>query len=1154
MNQFIHLHNHSHYSLLDGAATIDSLIKATVENKMPAVALTDHGVMFGVVEFFLKALAAGIKPIIGCEFYIVPKGTRFEKEIDKKKKNEGKGRGIYQHIVLLAKNIIGYHNLMKLTSYGHLEGFYYKPRIDLELLRKYSNGLVALSACPAGVVADDILEGKYDEAKKSALIYKEIFQDDFYLEIQNHGLEKEKPILQKMPQLAKELNIKLVATNDIHYIKPEHAIAHNVLLLIPEGSPSGSDDYKKLKYNTDQLYFKSAKEMCKLFEDYPEAINSTLEINEKIENFDIRPDEPYLPKYPIPEDVNNYDDYLEKIVNQKISNRYPVITPEIEARIKHELSIIKQMKYSNYFLVVQDFINAAKKMGIMVGPGRGSAAGSVVSYVLGIIDVDPFKYDLLFERFLNPDRISMPDIDIDFNDDKRDLVIQYVRDKYGENSVAQIITFGTLSSRAVLKDVGRVLGIELSVIESITKLIPSEQGKVFELDKALNTVPELKTVRDSKDPKIKELIEISRVLEGMNRNASMHASGVVIAPGDITDYVPLYATPQTKPMTQYYMNDLETVGLLKMDFLGLRTLKVIENALKLIKKNHGVDIDINNIPEDDQKVFEIFQKGHTTGIFQFESSGMRESLIKLKPTSINELVAMNALYRPGPMEMIDDFISCKKGTKKIQYLHPKLEPILKETYGVIVYQEQVMRIASEIAGLSLIKADTMRRAMGKKDEELMAKQKGEFIDGAVSQGIQKKLAEDIFEMIKKFAKYGFNKSHSVVYAVLAYQTAYLKVYYPAEFMTSAMSAEIGNTDYIVELIEEANRLGLNVLPPDVNESGVDFSITKKGIRFGLSAIKNVGVAAVENIIKARKDKKFSNLFELCSRVDLKSLNKKTLEGLTLGGALDSLGGHRAEIFASIERAIQFGQKKHSENSLGQSNLFGSGIVQEETSEYPQLVATEPWSQHELLANEKKVLGFYISGHPLKKYEIDIKAFSTVKFNAQEKIKNGSIVRACGIVTEIKKKIDRNGNTMAFLDLEDFSGRGEVVVFARTYEKYSNILTQDAMLMIIGKSDTAGEKLKIIADEFIPIEKVRERFAKRVIIKIDSNAADVDTIGKLKNILENYKGKCLPIVEVIGIEENKTKLFQLDGKYRVNPSDQLIGKLKKLLGNENVNLQ
>ncbi len=1154
MNQFIHLHNHSHYSLLDGAATIDSLIKATVENKMPAVALTDHGVMFGVVEFFLKALAAGIKPIIGCEFYIVPKGTRFEKEIDKKKKNEGKGRGIYQHIVLLAKNIIGYHNLMKLTSYGHLEGFYYKPRIDLELLRKYSNGLVALSACPAGVVADDILEGKYDEAKKSALIYKEIFQDDFYLEIQNHGLEKEKPILQKMPQLAKELNIKLVATNDIHYIKPEHAIAHNVLLLIPEGSPSGSDDYKKLKYNTDQLYFKSAKEMCKLFEDYPEAINSTLEINEKIENFDIRPDEPYLPKYPIPEDVNNYDDYLEKIVNQKISNRYPVITPEIEARIKHELSIIKQMKYSNYFLVVQDFINAAKKMGIMVGPGRGSAAGSVVSYVLGIIDVDPFKYDLLFERFLNPDRISMPDIDIDFNDDKRDLVIQYVRDKYGENSVAQIITFGTLSSRAVLKDVGRVLGIELSVIESITKLIPSEQGKVFELDKALNTVPELKTVRDSKDPKIKELIEISRVLEGMNRNASMHASGVVIAPGDITDYVPLYATPQTKPMTQYYMNDLETVGLLKMDFLGLRTLKVIENALKLIKKNHGVDIDINNIPEDDQKVFEIFQKGHTTGIFQFESSGMRESLIKLKPTSINELVAMNALYRPGPMEMIDDFISCKKGTKKIQYLHPKLEPILKETYGVIVYQEQVMRIASEIAGLSLIKADTMRRAMGKKDEELMAKQKGEFIDGAVSQGIQKKLAEDIFEMIKKFAKYGFNKSHSVVYAVLAYQTAYLKVYYPAEFMTSAMSAEIGNTDYIVELIEEANRLGLNVLPPDVNESGVDFSITKKGIRFGLSAIKNVGVAAVENIIKARKDKKFSNLFELCSRVDLKSLNKKALEGLTLGGALDSLGGHRAEIFASIERAIQFGQKKHSENSLGQSNLFGSGIVQEETSEYPQLVATEPWSQHELLANEKKVLGFYISGHPLKKYEIDIKAFSTVKFNAQEKIKNGSIVRACGIVTEIKKKIDRNGNTMAFLDLEDFSGRGEVVVFARTYEKYSNILTQDAMLMIIGKSDTAGEKLKIIADEFIPIEKVRERFAKRVIIKIDSNAADVDTIGKLKNILENYKGKCLPIVEVIGIEENKTKLFQLDGKYRVNPSDQLIGKLKKLLGNENVNLQ
>lgn len=1156
MNHFIHLHNHSHYSLLDGAATIDSLIKATVENKMPAVALTDHGVMFGIAEFVLKAQASGIKPILGCEFYIVPKGTRFDKEIDKKKKEQGMGRGIYQHLVLLAKNIAGYRNLIKLTSYGHLEGFYYKPRIDLELLRKYSHGLVALSACPAGVVAADILEGKYDEAKISALIYKEIFRDDFYLEIQNHGLEKEKPILQKMPQLAKELNIKLVATNDIHYIKPEHAIAHNVLLLIPEASSTSSNDYTKLKYNTDQLYFKSAKEMCELFKDYPEAINSTLEINEKIENFDIRATEPYLPKFPIPKEagVDNYDEYLEKIVHQKINERYPVVTPEIEARIKHELSVIRKMKYSNYFLVVRDFINAAKEMGISVGPGRGSAAGSVVSYVLGIIDVDPFKYDLLFERFLNPDRGSMPDIDIDFNDDKRDLVIQYVRDKYGENSVAQIITFGTLSSRAVLKDVGRVLGIELSVIDSITKLIPSEQGKVYELDKALNTIPELKSVRDSKDPKIKELIEISRVLEGMNRNASMHASGVVIAPGDITDYVPLYATPQTKPMTQFYMNDLETVGLLKMDFLGLRTLKVIENALKLIKKNHGVDININKIPEDDQKVFEIFQKGHTTGIFQFESSGMRESLIKLKPTSINELVAMNALYRPGPMEMIDEFISCKKGTKIIQYLHPKLEPVLKETYGIIVYQEQVMRITSEIAGFSLVKADIMRRAIGKKDEVLMAEQKNEFVSGAVSLGIQKKLANEIFDMIQKFAKYGFNKSHSVVYAVLAHQTAFLKVYYPTEFMTSAMSAEIGNTDYVVELIEEANRLGQKVLPPDVNESEVDFSISKKGIRFGLSAIKNVGVAAVENIIKARKDKKFSNLFELCSRVDLKSVNKKTLEGLTLAGALDSLGSHRAEIFSSIERAIQFGQKKNVEASLGQANLFGGEKVKEETSEYPPLVMTEPWSQHDLLANEKKVLGFYISGHPLRKYELDIKAFSTVKFNSQEGIKNGSTVRACGIITEIKKKIDRNGKTMAFVAITDFSGKGEVVLFARTYEKYSNILIQDAMLMIIGKSDTAGDKLKIIADELIPIEQVRDRFAKKIVIKVDGNSADVDTIGKLKKILENNKGRCLPVVEVTGIEENKTRLFQLDGKYRVNPSDQLIEKLKKLLGNESVTLQ
>jgi DNA polymerase III subunit alpha len=1154
MADFIHLHNHSHYSLLDGAATIKSLIAATVENKMSSVALTDHGVMFGTVEFFKTAKKTGIKPIIGCEFYIVTNGSRFDKEIDNRRMKEGKGRGIYQHLVLLARNLVGYRNLVKLTTIGHLEGFYYKPRIDLEVLRKHSEGLVALSACPAGIVGSDLVDGKYNQAVKTAMIFKDIFGDDFYLELQNHGLEKEKPILENVPRIAKELSIKLIATNDIHYIKPEHAIAHNVLLLIPEASSTTNLDYKQLKYNTDQLYFKSADEMCKLFKDYPEAIKSTLEVAEKIESFNILPSEPYLPKFPIPDEscATTYDEYIERLAFEGLQTRYSNITPEIEQRLKHELSVIQRMRYSGYFLVVQDFINAARKMGILVGPGRGSAAGSLVSYALGIIDVDPLKYDLLFERFLNPDRVSMPDIDVDFADTKRDLVIDYVKEKYGADAVAQIITFGTLSSRAVLKDVGRVLSVELSVVESITKLIPSIQGKVMDLQETLDTVPELKWVKQSRDPKIKELIEISLVLEGMNRNASMHASGVVIAPGNISDYVPLYSTPQTGVMTQFYMNDLESVGLLKMDFLGLRTLTIIENALRLIKDNREIDIDLRNIEENDPKVFELFQKGHTIGIFQFESSGMQESLRKLKPTNINEIVAMNALYRPGPMGMIDDFIKQKQGVQKIQYLHPMLEPILKETYGIIVYQEQVMKITSEIAGFSLAKADLMRRAMGKKDKELMAKQKVEFIEGAAKNNITKKLAGEIFDLIEKFASYGFNKSHSVVYSVIAYQTAYLKAYYAPEYMSAIMSAEIGDTDYIVQLIEEARRLGIKVFPPDVNESDLNFSISNHGIRFGLSAIKNVGAGAVENIVKARQTKKFENLFDFCSRVDLRTVNKKTLEGLTMAGALDSFGAHRAQIFQSIERAIQFGQKKQNNESIGQSTLFETGKVKENDVQYPAMAEVEPWSDSEKLANEKKVLGFYVSGHPLVKYRMEVEAFSNAKFNEISNIKNGSTVKLCGIISSIKKKVDKNGNMMAFVTMEDFTGRGEVIVFSKTYDKYISLIQEDLPLMVTGKADTSGDRLKILADEFIPIEQAKEKYTKSIVLSFNAAEIEVEVIEKLQRVFDKYKGKCSLYVEVTGVNGNRADVYRLDNRYRVAPTAEFMESVSKL--NKNINIR
>ncbi|MEK6565256.1 MAG: DNA polymerase III subunit alpha, partial [Bacteroidota bacterium] len=942
MNQFIHLHNHTHYSLLDGASTIEGLVKAAVENNMPAVAITDHGVMFGAIEFYKKAKKAGIKPIIGCEAYIVTKGSRFDKTMQSEKGSVGHGRGIYHHILLLVKNEVGYKNLMKLCTRGHTEGFYFKPRIDVELLSKYSDGLVATSACPGGVVGAHLVNNNYNEALAYAGIYKDIFGSDFYIEIQNHGADVEKPILAQAPRLAKELGLKLVATNDCHYIKPEHAVPHNIMLNIQDASANNISDYTTLRYGTDQLYFKSAKDMAVLFKDYPEALESTLEIADKCSlNLDFKKN--YMPNFPIPADsgVQNLEDYLDKLSKEGISRRFAQISPEIQQRIDLELGVIKRMGYAAYFLIVQDFINEARKMGVRVGPGRGSAAGSLVSYALGITDVDPLQFGLLFERFLNPDRVSMPDIDIDFADDKREKVIEYVKKKYGELSVAQIVTFGTLSSRAVLKDVGRVLGIPLGTIDSITKQIPVFQGKVTHLAEAIETIPELTWIKDSTDDKIRLLIDTALVLEGMNRNVSTHAAGIVIAPGDISDYVPMYKTPQTEFMTQYNMKDLEDAGLLKMDFLGLRTLTVIENTLDMIRTDRNETIDLNRLPDSDSKTLDVFARGQTVAIFQFESSGMQDYLRKLKPSSVNDLVAMNALYRPGPMENIPDFIDRKHGRQKISYLHPRLEPILKETYGVIVYQEQVIKIASEIGGMTLAQADLLRRAMGKKDKKLMAEQKKKFIEGAGANSIDKKIAGDIFDLIEKFASYGFNKSHSVAYSVLAYQTAYLKAHYPSEYMAATLSSEMADTDKIVQLIDECRKLGIQVLPPDVNESGVNFVVTPKGIRFGLSAIKNVGVSAVENIVRSRSEKgRFHDMFDFCGRVDLRLVNKKTTEGLIQAGAFDSLHDNRAQLFQNVEAATGYGQNEQEHSGRGQSNLFAGSTAKIDVK--PNMKAMAQW--------------------------------------------------------------------------------------------------------------------------------------------------------------------------------------------------------------------
>jgi DNA polymerase-3 subunit alpha len=1149
MPEFIHLHNHSHYSLLDGAATIDGLVGSAVQNKMSTVALTDHGVMFGAIEFYRAAKKAGIKPIIGCEMYIVTKGTRFDKEINAQSVKQGLGRGIYHHLVLLIKNIEGYKNLIKLCSYGHTEGFYYKPRIDLELLRKYNEGLIALTACPNGVVSHDLVNGRYNDALATAATFKEIFGGDFYIEIQNHFLEKEKPILQNAPLIAKELNLKLVATNDIHYIKREHALAHNVLLMIPDASQANTTDYRQLRYQTDQLYFKTQAEMAEAFKEFPEALSTTIEIAEKIGTYNLQPDKPFMPEFPIPPEagVQTLQEYFERLSFEGLKKRYPTITKEIDDRFRHELSVITRMGYEGYFLITADFIDAARKMDVMVGPGRGSAAGSLVSYALGITNVDPLKYDLLFERFLNPDRVSMPDIDIDFSDNRRDRVIEYVKNKYGADSVSQIITFGTLATRAVIKDVGRVLGVSLSVTESITKLIPVIQGKVTPLAEVLETNPELSWVKESNDEKIKELINISLVLEGLNRNSSTHAAGIVIAPGPILDYVPLYKTPQTEVMTQYNMIDLEKAGLLKMDFLGLRTLTVVENVLKLIKENYNVDVNLDTIPENDPSTFELFGKGQTVGVFQFESSGMADWLRKLKPTSISDLVAMNALYRPGPMEMIGDFIDRKQGKKRIEYVHPKLEASLKETYGVIVYQEQVIRIASEIAGLSLAKADLMRRAMGKKDKDLMAKQKNEFIEGALHKGFTKKIASEIFDMIEKFASYGFNKSHSVAYSVLAYQTAYLKAHYPAEFMAATMSTEIGDTDYIVRLIEECREMKLKVLPPDVNESVVQFIVTPHGIRFGLSAIKNVGVSAVEGIIESRTEKgRFENLYDFCRRVDLRLVNKKTLEGLIQAGAFDEINSNRAQLFECTEKAIQFGQTSKTQQSKGQSSLFDSASSTKKSESCPPMPMIQQWSESEKLSREKAVLGFYVSGHPLRKYERDITAFATAQFRETSIIKSGITVRCAGVVSSIKKKVDKKGNMMAFLTLEDFSGKGECIVFSDAYRQYQNILNLDAMVMVIGTAEQSGDTLRIIVKEVIPLEKVRERFTKNIILSIRADNVQEDTIQLLRKVVEQYKGKYPCYFNLIFEGDGTSQLYQ-STKYTVEPSDEFINDVESILG-------
>ncbi len=1144
MSDFIHIHNHSHYSLQDGACTVEDLILAAKKNNMHAVALTDHGVMFGVSEFYKKAKKEGIKPIIGMEAYIVIDKTRFDKSGEYG--NGKKKTKHYNHLLLLAKNKTGYKNLMRLTTIGHTEGFYYRPRIDLEVLKQYSEGLICTTACPAGPVSVHLINDDWTKAREVAVKLKEIFNDDFYLEIQDHGMDIEQPILNGMPKLAKDLGVKLVATNDIHYIEKDHSIAHNILIML--GDKSGTADYHDLRYGTDQIYFKSADEMKKIFKNYKDAIENTLEIDEKI-NLKLDFEGHHFPIFPIPEnsDAKSLEEYLNQLSYERLDKKIKKITPEVEERFKYELDVIDKMGYAGYFLIVQDFINASKARGIPVGPGRGSAAGSLVAYVLGITNVNPLEYNLLFERFLNPARKSMPDIDVDFADDERSKVINYVKEKYGDNSVAQIITFNRLSSKQVIRDVARVLKIPIPQVDNITKWIPSKFGRVFTIDQALDEVAELSWLKKTNDPLMKELLKYARILEGMNRNASKHAAGVVITPGEVSEFVPLATYgDEGDVVTQFNMKDLEDAGLLKMDFLGLDTLSIIRDTLEQVKQTRSIDINVDDIPIDDKKTYELFGRGQTTAVFQFESAPMREYLKKLKPNSITDLSAMNALYRPGPMEFIDDFIARKHGKKKIVYLHPVLEEILKETYGVIVYQEQVIQIANKVAGMSLAEADLLRRAMGKKDLAAMKQQREKFVEGASKNKIEKKIAEEIFEAIDKFANYGFNKSHAVAYSVVAYQTAYLKSHYLEEFLAANLSNKYDSTDKVTILLEDCRKLGVKVQPPDINHPTVMFKVKSGEIIFGMAAIKNVGVQAVQEIQRAHENlnRDFKSIYDFCSNIDTRIVNKRALEGLVLAGAFDSLGGSRAQYLAAIEEALGIGSRMKSVKESHSNSLFG-GSAQVIDFEEPSLPDVRPWETKERLAKERQVLGFYLSDHPLRKYEIEYNSFATVHLGEPSTFNLNDQVRVCGVVTDVTPKTDKSGRKMAFFKLDDFSGSCDCIMFSKAYKDFSEIIYPESTIMVKGKLESSGDTIKLHVDEALNLDVVRVKLTKRLGIILDTSLHDEYVITHIKLLLEENEGN-VPVL--ICIKDNGSiREFTID--YRVSLTDKFVDTLRTLLGDE-----
>jgi DNA polymerase III subunit alpha len=1180
MPDFVHLHLHTEFSLLDGACRIDELLDQAVALKMPAIAVTEHGNMFSSVIFHDHARARGLNPILGCEVYVAP-GSRLDKS--------GNPGATQNHLVLLAETLEGYHNLIKLVSAGYTEGFYYKPRIDKALLAQHSKGLIGLSSCLKGEVAEGLSHQQEKKARDAAAAYRDILgAENFFLEMQWHGIEEQRVVNTGIPAIARDLGLRMVCTNDVHYLREADAHPHDVLLCI--GTGKAFSDPKRLRYDARQFFLKTSEEMAVVFKDFPDAIANTRLIADRC-SVTLGEGKNYLPNFDVPPGFT-LDGYFEHVAREGFKERLSRLKQlslsgalrhtidEYERRLSYELDMIKQMEYPGYFLIVWDFIRYAREQGIPVGPGRGSAAGSLVAYCMRITDVDPIDFELIFERFLNPERVSLPDIDIDFCERRRGEVIDYVTRKYGRENVAQIITFGTMKAKAVVRDVGRVLEMPFADVDKVAKQIPAALDMT--LDKALEESEPLRLMEQN-DPKVKELLSVARRLEGMTRHASVHAAGVVIAPKAITEYAPLYKGAHDEIVTQWSMKEIERVGLLKMDFLGLSTLTLIYDAIEEIKRTTGETLDIDHVRLDDPKTYQIFQDGQTYGIFQFESSGMRDILRKSKPQRLEDLIALNALYRPGPLRsgMVDDFIARKQGKTEIAYEMPELEPVLAETYGVIAYQEQVMRISNVVAGFTLGEADLLRKAMGKKNAEVMAKMRGKFVQGAVKNGHGEKKAGHLFDLMEHFAGYGFNKSHSTAYAFLAYQTAFLKANYPWHFASALLTIESQNTEKLAVYLGECRDRGVPVLPPDINDSQLRFTVEPdKGVRFGLTAIKNVGEGAIESILEVRRKRgRIASLHALCEDIDLRLVNKRVFESLIKAGALDSLArtdaglaslptlALRPRLMASVDAVCEHGARMQRDRDEGQAQLFGEVEKVESAGDAAsglQLPQATVWTESEQLAFEKETLGLYWSGHPADRYAADLK-----EFGAKTTVELADVPLAApqseawgpggrkplepdtsigGIVAACRQLKTRKGDRMAVFTLEDAHGGVEVIVFPETYQRSAALIESGTLVLVRGKLERDEDTARILGTEIVPLEAVRERLAREVAIRVKMPATR-GVFEQLGEVFSRHRGDRRVSFEMeLPSDPRKLRVkADVSSQIRVRPSPALVAEVEQIVG-------